>query len=101
MKKNKIVGTLVVKEKLIKGKTTKDWYELHEVIRKDFTRVLKEAELARKCCDILGLALVNHKHLWTAEERSAYDKAFKEDMQCFVLQAEAEKQACEKTGAAL
>ena len=52
------------------------WKEMHDAVRWDFARVLKEAELARACCDKLALALVNHKHLWTAEERNAYDKAF-------------------------
>ena len=52
------------------------WKEMHDAVRWDFQRVLKEAELARACCDKLALALVNHKHLWTAEERHAYDIAF-------------------------
>jgi hypothetical protein len=30
-----------------KGKTAKEWYKLHEVMRKDFSRILAEKEASR------------------------------------------------------
>ena len=52
------------------------WKEMHDAVRYDFNRVMIEAQNARRLCDMLALALVNHKHLWTEEERYAYDIAF-------------------------
>ena len=32
-------------------------------------------EKVLKALDLLGLALVNHRHVWTKEERAAYERA--------------------------
>lgn len=34
-------------------------------------------EIILKALDALGLALANHNHVWTSEERDLYEKAVK------------------------
>ena len=39
--------------------------------------LVNEAERLREVLDLLGVALAEHGHTWTVEERTAYEKAMR------------------------